>query len=155
MQDPAGRGTGLARLRRAVVLPNDACLECGTNMIKKVSRLHHVVNGEKIMVPRVKHRRCPKCGEGVLSLRDAHDLQLRAFDIYREKYGLLSAEEIRFIREQVKMTQAALVRLLRLGSNTLSRWESGRNVQTAAMDTLLRLVRDLPGSLAYLRKRAT
>jgi hypothetical protein len=38
---------------------------------------------------------------------------------------------------------------------SFSRWESGSNVQIAAMGVLLRLVRDLPGSLAYLRKRAT
>jgi len=35
---------------------------------------------------------------------------------------------------------------LRLGANTVSRWESGRNVQTAAMDMLLRLIRDLRGA---------
>jgi hypothetical protein len=31
---------------------------------------------------------------------------------------------------------------------------SGRNVQTAAMDMLLRLTRDLPGSIDYLRDHA-
>ncbi len=41
-----------------------------------------------------------------------------------------------------------------LGANTVSRWESGRNVQTAAMDMLLRLIRDLPGSIDYLRDHA-
>ena len=34
------------------------------------------------------------------------------------------------------------------------RWESGRNVQTATMDVLLRLVRDIPESLRYLKKHA-
>jgi hypothetical protein len=34
------------------------------------------------------------------------------------------------------------------------RWESGKNVQTATMDMLLRLIRDLPGSLDYLRDHA-
>jgi hypothetical protein len=33
----------------------------------------------------------------------------------------------------------------RLGANTVSRWESGRDVQTAAMAILLRRIRDLPG----------
>ena len=52
------------------------------------------------------------------------------------------------------LTQGALGRLLRLGANTISRWESGRNVQTAAMDVLLRLISDLPGSIEYLRHHA-
>jgi DNA-binding transcriptional regulator YiaG len=47
-----------------------------------------------------------------------------------------------------------LARLLHLGANTVSRWESGRNVQTAAMDVLIRLIRDLPGSMEYLRRHA-
>jgi len=74
--------------------------------------------------------------------------------LYRDKYGLLPAEDIRDIRQRFGLTQAALARLLRLGANTLSRWESGRNVQTAAMDVLLRLIRDVPGSIEYLRRSA-
>jgi putative zinc finger/helix-turn-helix YgiT family protein len=66
----------------------------------------------------------------------------------------LSADEIRAIREQFGLTQSELARLLHLGANTISRWESGRNVQTEAMEMLLRLLRDLPGSLAYLRRHA-
>jgi len=58
------------------------------------------------------------------------------------------------LRERFGLTQAELVRLLRLGQNTLSRWEAGRNVQTAAMDVLLRVLRDVPGGLEYLRKHA-
>jgi DNA-binding transcriptional regulator YiaG len=44
--------------------------------------------------------------------------------------------------------------LLRLGANTISRWEAGRNVQTSAMDVLMRLIRDVPGTLDYLRQQA-
>jgi DNA-binding transcriptional regulator YiaG len=57
-------------------------------------------------------------------------------------------------RERLGFKQGDLARLLRLGANTVSRWESGRNVQTAAMDLLLRLLRDLPGSIDYLREHA-
>jgi putative zinc finger/helix-turn-helix YgiT family protein len=74
--------------------------------------------------------------------------------IYRKRHGLLSGDEIHAVRERFSLTQAALSRLLRLGANTVSRWESGRNVQTAAMDMLLRLIRDLPGSIDYLRDHA-
>ena len=47
-----------------------------------------------------------------------------------------------------------MARLLRLGQNNLSRWEAGRHVQTAAMDVLMRLLRDGPGGLEYLRRHA-
>ena len=77
-----------------------------------------------------------------------------ALTLYREKYGLLSSDEIRSLRERLHLTQGALAKLLRLGANTISRWEAGRNVQTAAMDMFLRLIRDLPGSIQYVRKHA-
>ncbi len=81
-------------------------------------------------------------------------LNQTAFDIYRRKYGLLSPDEIRPLRERLGLTQTELGHLLRLHSNAISRWEAGRNVQSAAMDMLLRLIRDLPGSLDYLRDHA-
>lgn len=117
-------------------------------------RLKLPINGEEIAVPSASHLKCPKCGEIVLRFREAKRLHEDAIGIYRQKHGLLSADEIRAIRAQFDLKQSDLARLLRLGANTVSRWESGRNVQTAAMDTLLRLIRDLPGSVAYLRRRA-
>lgn len=112
------------------------------------------VNGETVSVPGVSHLRFPTCGERLFGLSEAREMERRAIELYRAKYGLLSADQIREIRQQHALTQAELARLLRLGANTISRWEAGRNVQTAAMDVLLRLIRDLPGSVEYLREHA-
>lgn len=139
---------------RPRVLPDDACPACGTMMKEKRGTLRLPVNGEEIAVPSAAHLACPKCREVVLRFDDARRLGEDAVAIYRKKYGLLSADEIRAIRERFDLTQADLARLLHLGANTVSRWESGRNVQTAAMDVLLRIIRDLPGSIEYLRKHA-
>ena len=139
---------------RGRVLPDDACPSCGTMMKEARGRLRLPVNGEEVAVPSAAHLKCPKCGEIVLRALDAKRLHEDAIAIYRKEHGLLSADEIRAIRERFGLTQADLARLLRLGANTVSRWESGRNVQTAAMDMLLRLIRDLPGSIDYLRDHA-
>jgi putative zinc finger/helix-turn-helix YgiT family protein len=132
----------------------DACFECGTIMRPHRGRLDLPVNGEKMAVTGIAHLRCPKCGEGILSLEAARELSLRAHAAYRERFGLLSPNEIRSIRVKYGLTQSQLAKLLRLGDNTLSRWEAGRIVQSAAMDLLLRLLRDLPENLRYLRKHA-
>lgn len=124
-------------------------------MVEKRGRLGLPVNGEEVAVPGAQHLRCPKCGEVVLTGKAARRLGEDAIAIYRRKHGLLSADQIRGIRDRFGLTQAAFARLLRLGSNTLSRWEAGRNVQTEAMDTLLRLIRDVPGSIEYLRAQGT
>ena len=124
-------------------------------MVEKRGRLVLPVNGEEVAVPGAQHLRCPKCGEVALTGTAARRLGEDAIAIYRRKHGLLSADQIRGIRERFGLTQAAFARLLRLGSNTLSRWEAGRNVQTEAMDTLLRLIRDVPGSIEYLHVHGT
>jgi putative zinc finger/helix-turn-helix YgiT family protein len=123
-------------------------------MIETRGRLRHPVNGEDVSVPGVSHLRCPKCGEAVLRLEDARRLRNDAVAIYRRKHKLLSADDIRAIRRHFNLTQQELAQLLRLGGNTISRWEAGRNVQTEAMDVLLRLLRDVPGSFDYLRTHA-
>jgi putative zinc finger/helix-turn-helix YgiT family protein len=150
---PKTKGSGTVP-RPGNVLPADACPTCGTAMREKTGPLRLPVNGEEITVPDAGHLRCPKCREVVLRLDETRHLRERAIALYREKYRLLSTEEIRSLRRRFGLTQGGLARLLRLGANTISRWESGRNVQTAAMDVLLRLIRDLPGSLEYLRHRA-
>lgn len=140
--------------RRGRALPSDACPTCGTTMLEKRATLRLPVNGEDISVPSAAHLRCPRCGEILLRFQDSKRLGEDAIAIYRKKHGLLSADEIRAIRQRFDLTQADLTRLLHLGANTISRWESGRNVQTEAMDVLLRMIRDLPQSLEYLRARA-
>ncbi len=140
--------------RRRQVLADDACPACGMTMIEKRGTLRLPVNGEEIAVPSAAHLSCPTCGEVVLRFQDSKRLGEDAIALYRKKHGLLSADEIRALRERFDLNQVDLARLLRLGANTISRWESGRNVQTAAMDMLLRLIRDLPGSIDYLRDHA-
>lgn len=135
-------------------LKDDACPSCGKAMESVRGTLRFPVNGEEVDVPDVKHTVCPACHEVVLDLAQARALRERALEIYRGRYDLLSGAEIRALREQLGLTQQGLARLLRLGVNTLSRWEAGRVVQTASLDVLLRLLRDLPGSVDYLKRHA-
>lgn len=142
------------RKRHGQVLAGDACPTCGTKMVERRGRLRLPVNGEEITVPSAQHLGCPKCDEVVLRFEDSRRLSTDAIAIYRKKHNLLSADEIRSLRERFGLKQSDLASLLRLGANTISRWESGRNVQTASMDVLLRLIRDVPASLVYLRHHA-
>jgi len=135
-------------------LPDDACPTCGTMMFEARASMPLPINGEEVSVPGVEHLECPKCGEVVLRREQARSLRQAALARYRAAHSLLSSDEIRAIRDRHRLTQAEMAELLRLGGNTLSRWESGRNVQSAAMDVLLRLLRDGPGTLDYLRRPA-
>jgi putative zinc finger/helix-turn-helix YgiT family protein len=149
-----GRSKKTSSLARSRELAEDACPRCATTMAERRLTLKVPVNGEEVSVPSALHLRCPKCDDVVLRFTEARRLQEDAIELYRKKHGLLSADGIRAIRQQFGLTQGDLARLLHLGANTISRWESGRNVQTEAMEMLLRLLRDLPGSLDYLRQHA-
>lgn len=140
--------------KNSKILNSEACPSCGSEMKASVGNLKFVVNGTEVNVPESPSLKCPKCKEIVLRLDEARKLRERAHDLYRKQFGLLSAEEIRSLRERLTLTQGELGQLLGLGQNTLSRWESGRNVQSVAMDYLLRVVRDVPGTLDYLKKLA-
>lgn len=142
------------RRRRRTRVSDDACPICGTITTPRTGPLPHVVNGESIVVPDIRHLHCGKCGESMLDPEAMDRLWEGAEAIYRERHGLLSGAEILAIRERLGLTQAELAVLIRVGANTLSRWETGRNVQSAAMDLLLRLLKDVPGTLAHLRTRA-
>ena len=105
-------------------------------------------------MPDAPHLACPSCGEVVLRHEQSKALQERAVEAYRKAHSLLGAEDIRALRQRLGLTQSQFAFLLQLGLNTVSRWESGRNVQNGAMDVLLKLVRDVPGTLDYLKKQA-
>ena len=140
--------------RKAARPPDDACPTCGTIMRPHRGTRTLPVNGEPMRVPGISYLLCPKCGETLTNYEQTGCLFDRAHELYREKHHLLSPSEIEEIRERHGLTQAALAKLLRLGANTISRWESDRMVQTAAMDVLLRLIRDVPETLKFLRRHA-
>jgi putative transcriptional regulator len=145
---------GIRERRKARRLPEDACTTCATLMLPRRGTLSLPVNGEPTPVRDVPHLHCPACGENVLTMEEVGILEAGALALYRSRHHLLTADEIRALREQLGVTQAALAKLLRLGANTVSRWEAGRTVQAAALDVLLRLLRDVPGTLAYLKRHA-
>ncbi len=134
-------------------LREDTCPECGARMRSSTASTSVSINGELVRVPGVPHLVCPRCANTLTHIDLVHSQRLAANTIYRERYGLLAATEIRTLRVRHRLTQSRFAALLGLGPNTLSRWEAGRNVQSASMDVLLRLVRDVPGTLDYLRRR--
>jgi DNA-binding transcriptional regulator YiaG len=78
---------------------------------------------------------CRQCSEIVLD--DAADKRLN--DALRKAVGLLSPEEIHQNRVALGYTQQQLADYLRISMFTLSRWETGAQIQQRGMDALLRV----------------
>ena len=123
-------------------------------MEQRQGPLSHQVHGEAVEVPDVRHLACARCGEVVFTLDQANAWSHAAMRRYRQRHGLLSAGEIRALREHLGLTQSELAALLRLDTDTIARWESDRQTQTMTLDMVLRMLRDVPGNLDYLRTRA-
>ncbi len=71
---------------------------------------------------------------------------------YREKYSLLTSNEIVEIRENYGLTQVDLARLLGWGEATIARYES-KAIQDEAYDNILRLIKEDPlCALLFLKK---
>jgi putative zinc finger/helix-turn-helix YgiT family protein len=88
-----------------------------------------------VAIPDLFVPKCRKCGEMILI--DAANRRIT--DALREQVGLLKPLQIRAGREALGLTQEQLAAKLRIASATVSRWETGAQVQQRALDLLMRL----------------
>lgn len=88
-----------------------------------------------VMVPNLKVPRCQKCER--LFFDSAACQQIT--DSLRQHLGLLTPEQIRRNREALGLTQRELASHLGIAEATVSRWETGGQMQQRALDRLLRL----------------
>ncbi|MFW6103233.1 MAG: type II TA system antitoxin MqsA family protein [Chloroflexota bacterium] len=110
------------------------------------------VRGESITVSgAVEH--CPACKNALVSEQHDSATLERAYDVYRQRHGLLTPQEIRAIRESYGLSQRSLARLLGWGDITVHRYESGA-IQDAAHDSLMRLIREPSNLLSLLEYAA-
>jgi putative zinc finger/helix-turn-helix YgiT family protein len=85
----------------------------------------------------------PRCGNcGTIAFDEEADRQISA--AFRKQAGLLSPEQIRQHRLALGLTQQELADLLDVGVSTLSRWETGAQVQQRSLDRFLRATFLLP-----------
>lgn len=108
----------------------------------------------RISIPDLSVIACtnPDCRPGDPADQILHD-DATTWRITVETYrqlGLLTPDEIRVGRERLGLNQQEFQELLRLGGNTLSRWENGRVYQSRSMDTLLRLAFNVRAVRTYL-----
>lgn len=110
------------------------------------------VRGEKITL-KVPQWRCVTCGESIVDDSFGDPVE-KAFDAYRAEHGLLAPSEIRRIREQCGLSQAAFAKLLGMSQATINRYEMG-SLQQEKEDVLIRACdsRDHMRSLLQRRGR--
>lgn len=100
-----------------------------------------------IHIPDLEMPSCSDCG--VIIRDDLSNARICA--ALRQAVGLLSPEQMRENREALGLTQKEFAKLLGIAESTVSRWETGGQIQQRSLDRLMRLFFALPEVRRALR----
>lgn len=125
------------------------CFECGSPVEPRIEERVETlpVRGEDTQV-LARVAVCPRCGAD-MSVEELDDATLvAAFNLYRQRHGLMTPEEMRGLRERYGLGVRPFSLLLGWGEITLHRYEAG-SLQDAAHEVTLRLAEN-PANLRVL-----
>jgi len=130
---------------------NALCPCCGNRALHRMTRdyLAHIGEGQTIKIPNIQMQVCDKCGEEILSLESAREVD-SAIAEYTDR---LTPGELTAIREGFDVDQTEMSQALGLGSKTYHRWEKGSQYPSRSMGFYLRILREYPEVFAWLRSR--
>jgi putative zinc finger/helix-turn-helix YgiT family protein len=117
------------------------CMVCRERAVSPIkldsyeTELEHDGRKYAVTIADFEVLRCRNCGE-VYLVEGADE---RLSEALRAAAGLLSPTEIRKRREELSLTQKQLAGFLRISEFTLSRWETGAQIQQRSMDAFLRV----------------
>jgi putative zinc finger/helix-turn-helix YgiT family protein len=121
------------------------CGKCRQKAVVLVSvpyttQIDHDGRKYTVTLPNLTVPRCSNCG--TVALDEEANREISA--AFRQQAGLLSPEQIRRQRQASGLTQQALAEALGVAVSTLSRWETGGQIQQRCLDRFLRAFFDLP-----------
>ena len=117
------------------------CVKCRerevylTTLPSHVEEMEHDGRKYAVSLQNFEVWQCRNCSETALD----DSATQRLTDALRSAAGLLTPVEIRRNREALGFTQQQLADYLRISMFTLSRWETGAQIQQRTMDALLRV----------------
>lgn len=128
------------------------CGKCGQQAMRLASvaysaTIEHDGRAYRVEMPALSVPQCGNCK--AISIDDEADQQISA--AFRREARLLAPEEIRQGRETLGLTQKQFANLLGVGEATVSRWETGAQIQQRAMDRFLRVCLASPAAVELLR----
>lgn len=123
------------------------CARCGARAVEPAvlsysTDMEHDGRLYSVRVPSLGAPRCGKCGEIVLDVAANRQIS----EALRRQVGLLSPSVIRENREALALSQKEMASRLGIAEATLSRWETGGQIQQRALDKLLRLFFGMPSA---------
>src|SRR6266852_9392957 len=128
------------------------CGKCGQNKMHLATvpyaiTIEHDGRAYRVEIPALTVPQCGNCQ--ALSIEDEADQQISA--AFRREARLRTPGEIREGREKLGLTPKQFANLLGVGEATVSRWETGAQIQQRAMDRFLRVCLASPTAVELLR----
>jgi putative zinc finger/helix-turn-helix YgiT family protein len=129
-----------------------SCGKCGQKKMRLATMeyattIEHDGRAYRVEIPALTVPQCAGCQ--AISIDDEADQQISA--AFRREARLLTPEEIRQGRERLGLTQKQFANLLGVGEATVSRWETGAQVQQRALDRFLRVCLASPAVVELLQ----
>ncbi|WP_290518963.1 transcriptional regulator [Alcanivorax sp.] len=92
--------------------------------------------------------------EGFEALQDARQGKwtLQTTELEMKEPLVITAEEIRSLRESLKVSRPIFANMLRMSVRTLERWEQDRGKPDQGSATLMRLIQRHPETLEWIRE---
>lgn len=132
--------------------PQLLCPVCGQESLKKGTHDFGLMwADQKILVSDLEHYDCSVCGADPAFPDQIRRNELKIADAKRRAQGLLTAAEIREVREELSLSQADAAALFGGGANAFSKYERGEVIQSVPMDRLLRVANAHPYVITTLR----
>jgi hypothetical protein len=101
------------------------CSECGSQNLRRVQRTDRYSVGQFVYTRRVLALRCARCGTEFVQAKVQQAFE-RDIALDLVKRGPVHGEALRFLRVQLGLQATELAEILRMRSETLSRWENNR-----------------------------
>jgi putative zinc finger/helix-turn-helix YgiT family protein len=130
----------------------EAIIQCGIcgGEATLVSQEREIRIGRRAVTALDELYRCGSCEEEFYLPGMMDAVLRRATARIRAEDGLLAPEQVKALRTRLGLTQPEFEQLLGVGKNTCVRWERGTIPQSAATDSLLRLIDRFPENADFL-----
>ena len=103
------------------------------DVVDYTTTVEHDGRAYTVTVPSLEVPKCRNCGKLVLT----DSANRRISEAFRREAGLLTPEEIRAGRTRCRLDQQTFADLLGISVSTLSRWETGAQIQQRSLNRLM------------------
>lgn len=128
------------------------CAACNESTYEEVEVCYETTaaDGVRIVIPKVKLLRCPKCGDELIPPTSQAEID-RAI---AEQTEQLSARELEQIADKFDLDQTQISEVLGLGGKTFHRWLKGTQYPSRSMGYYLRVLAEFPEAFSWLKERS-